>query len=245
MKKLSRVALILLIAMVFTACSASSKKYVIVSDTTYPPFEWTDEKGNFVGIDVDIMKAIAEDQGFDVEIKGVGFTAALGEVESGQADGVIAGMTITDERKLKYDFSEPYYEVSVTMAVTKDSSITDYEGLRGKNVALKTSTNGATFAESIKDKYGFTVSYFTDSPTMYQDVVSGNSVACFEDRPVMEYSVANGVNLKVTSANEIPSNYGFGVLKGENADLLKKFNAGLANIKANGKYQEIVDKYTK
>lgn len=128
----------------------------------------------------------------------VGFQAAVNALEAGQADAVIAGMSITDERKAKYDFSDEYYQSGVGMAVKKDSDIDSYEDLKGKTVAAKLGTEGCTFAESIADQYGFTVTQFEDSSTMYQDVISGNTVACFEDYPVMGYEISRGLELKAS-----------------------------------------------
>ncbi|MCI5712995.1 MAG: transporter substrate-binding domain-containing protein, partial [Lachnospiraceae bacterium] len=91
----------------------SGKKYVIATDTVFAPFEFTNAEGDFVGIDVDILDAIAKDQGFEYELQSLGFDAALVAVQSGQADGVIAGMSITDERKETFDFSEAYYDADV------------------------------------------------------------------------------------------------------------------------------------
>lgn len=226
--------------------SKAGKKFIIATDTTFAPFEFTNEKNEFVGIDVDIVAAVAKDQGFDYEMNSLGFDAALLAVESGQADGVIAGMSITDERKQKFDFSDAYYEADVTMAVAANSAIKSYEDLKGKKVAVKTATNGGSFAKSIKDQYGFEIVEFKDSPTMYQDVITGNTVACFEDYPVMAFNIQQGAKLVIPGdIKEAGSSYGFAVKKGENAELLKLFNAGLKNIKENGTYQEIVDKYTK
>lgn len=223
-----------------------AKKYVIATDTTFAPFEFTNEKNEFVGIDVDIVAAIAEDQGFDYELSSLGFDAALLAVESGQADGVIAGMSITEERKAKFDFSEAYYDADVTMAVVEGSDVASYEDLRGKKVAVKIATNGAEFAKSIAGEYGFDVVEFKDSPTMYQDVILGNTVACFEDYPVMAFNIQQGAKLVIPEGvNAAGSSYGFAVKKDQNTELLKMFNDGLKNIKENGKYQEIIDTYTK
>ncbi len=226
--------------------SASTNKYVIATDTAFPPFEFTDASGNFVGIDVEIVDAIAEDQGFEYEMQSLGFDAALAAVQSGQADGVIAGMSITEERKEKFDFSDAYYSADVTMAVAAGSDVKSYEDLNGKTVSVKTGTNGADYAKSIADEYGFSIVEFKDSPTMYQDVIAGNTVACFEDYPVMAYNIQQGAGLEIPEGmTAAGSDYGFAVKKGENAELLEAFQTGLANIMENGKYQEIVDKYTK
>ena len=226
--------------------SASDKTYIIATDTTFAPFEFTNDKNEFVGIDVDILAAIAKDQGFKYDLQSLGFDAAVAALESGQADGTIAGMSITEERQKKYDFSEAYYDSYVCMAVKKGSNIKGYEDLKGKKVAAKTGTQGADCAESLKDKYGFDITYFDDSATMYQDVKTGNTVACFEDQPVMAYGVSQGNGLEIVAEEKdnFSTPYGFAVLKGQNADLLKMFNEGLKNIKANGTYDEIVAKYT-
>ena len=229
-----------------TASSASGKKYVIATDTVFAPFEFTDESGAFVGIDVDLLDAIAKDQGFEYELQSLGFDAALVAVQSGQADGVIAGMSITDERKETFDFSDAYYDADVTMAVAAGSSIASYDDLNGKKVAVKTATNGSDYAKSIADQYGFDIVEFKDSPTMYQDVITGNTVACFEDYPVMAYNIKQGAGMEMPEGTTAAgSSYGFAVQKGQNAELLEMFNKGLADIKANGTYQEIADKYTK
>lgn len=226
--------------------SSGSKKYVIATDTAFPPFEFTNAEQKFVGIDVDILAAIAEDQGFDYELNSLGFDAALAAVQSGQADGMIAGMSITEERKEKFDFSEPYYDADVTIAVAPGSDIKTFADLKGKKVAVKTATNGSDYAKSIAEEYNLTLTEFKDSPTMYQDVITGNTVACFEDYPVMAYNVKQGAKLEIPEgATAAGSSYGFAVSKDKNTELLEKFDAGLKNIKENGKYQEIVDKYTK
>lgn len=229
------------------APAAESKgSYIIATDTVFAPFEFTDADNNFVGIDVDLLAAIAEDQGFEYELQSLGFDAALLAVESGQADGVIAGMSITEARKEKFDFSDSYYDAGVTMAVAKGSSVASFDDLKDQKVAVKTGTNGAEFAKSIAEQYGFEVVEFSDSPTMYQDVITGNTVACFEDYPVMAYNIQQGAGMEMPGdVNESTTPYGFAVKKGENAELLAMFQAGLANIRANGKYDEIVAKYTK
>ena len=210
---------------------------------TYPPFEFANKDNQYVGIDIDILKAIAKAENFKVEIKPVGFNAAVQSLQSGQLDGIMAGMAITDERKVKFDFSKPYYKTGFVMAVAKDSSIKSLEQLRGKRVALKTGTAAAEYALSLKDKYGFSTVTFDDSDNMYNDVVTGNSVACFEDDPVMQYAIKTGTKLKIVTKPARGGYYGFAVAKGKNQELLQKFNAGLAKIKQNGEYAKIKARY--
>ncbi len=249
MKKFAKIialaAVVVLMLSCFVGCNKGGDKYVIATDTTFAPFEFTDAQGNFVGIDVELLAAIAEDQGFEYELQPLGFNAAVTALETGQADGVIAGMSITEERKQKYTFSEPYYDSGVVMAIAADNNeIKSYEDLKGKTVAVKSGTEGQTFANSIKDKYGFTVSVLEGSGMMYEAVKSGTADACFEDYPVMGYGISQGNGLKMVTDMEQGSSYGFAVLTGSgNEDLAKMFNDGLKNIKENGKYDEIINKY--
>lgn len=226
--------------------AGSDKTWVIATDTVFKPFEYTDAKGDFVGIDVDIVAAIAEDQGFQYELKSLGWDSAIAACQAGQADGMIAGASITDERKASgWMFSDGYYTATQTMTVAANSDITGFDGLQGKTVAVKTGTQGAAYAESLKDQYGFNITYFEDSPTMYQAVLGGQCVACFEDTPIMQASIKDGgLALKVLedTANE-GGDYGFAIFNADNQELLDMFNAGLADIKANGKYDEILAKY--
>lgn len=221
----------------------TSKVYKIATDTTFAPFEFENDKGEMVGIDLDILKAIAADQGFEYELVVAGFSAAVTGLEAGEYDGVIAGMSITEERAAKYDFSAPYYDSGVGMAVAADSDIASYADLKGKIVAAKIGTEGCTFAESIAEEYGFTINQFEDSSSMYQDVLAGVSAACFEDYPVLGYEISRGTLLKLPLEMERGSSYGFAVLKGQNTELVEMFDTGLTNIKENGTYDEILNTY--
>ena len=240
------------LAFVLCAClcaaagCAAAESYVIATDTVFKPFEYTDASGNFVGIDVDILAAIAEDQGFEYTLNSLGWDAAIAACQAGQADGMIAGASITDERKANgWIFSDGYFDATQCMTVASGSDIASFDDLAGKTVAVKTGTQGAAYAESLKDQYGFTLTYFEDSPTMYQAVIGGQAVACFEDTPIMASTIKeNGLPLKVVEGSEnAGSPYGFAVFSSEKQELVDKFNAGLANIKANGKYDEIIAKY--
>ena len=245
---LAAMTFVMIASFIFPALNtkAEGKKYVIATDITFAPFEFQNTKGDFVGIDIDLLNAIAEDQGFEVEIKPLGFNAAVQALESKQVDGVIAGMSITDERKQKFDFSDPYFESGVVMAVAEgNEEIKSYEDLKGKKVAIKTGTEGASFADSIKDKYGFKTVTFDDSANMYDDVKTGNSTAVFDDYPVLAYGITQGNGLEIVTEKEKGGSYGFAVAKGENGELIKQFNAGLANLKDSGEYQTIMDTYLK
>ncbi|MDD2533306.1 MAG: transporter substrate-binding domain-containing protein [Eubacteriales bacterium] len=231
-----------------TSAAPAAKTWLIATDTVFKPFEYTNEKNEFVGIDVDILAAVAADQGFTYKLESLGWDAAIAAVQAGQADGMIAGATIKQERiDSGWIFSDGYFDATQTFVVGADSAIAKFEDLSGKNVAVKNATAGADFANSMKDKYGFTVTTFEDSPTMYQDVLLGNSVACVEDTPIMAASIKDGdLALKIPAGMESEgAPYGFAIMDKSKQELLDMFNAGLKNIKANGKYEEILNKYLK
>ena len=114
---------------------AAEKTYVIGTDVTYAPFEFADKNNQYVGIDIDLMQAIAKAEGFKVDIKPLGFNAAVQALEANQIDGVIAGMQITPERQQKFAMSDPYYKTAVAMAVGQNSEVKSLKDLRGKRVA--------------------------------------------------------------------------------------------------------------
>ena len=230
------------------AKSTSDKKWVIATDTVFVPFEYTDESGNFVGIDVDILDAIAKDQGFEYELNSLGWDGAVAAVQSGQADAIIAGASIKQERiDSGWICTDGYYNAPQTVAVAADSDIASFDDLKGATVAVKNGTAGADFAESLKDEYQLNIVKFDDSPTMYQDTLAGNSVACFEDTPVMAaYIKQHDLALKIPEGMESEgSPYGMAIMNEDNQELLDMFNAGLKNIKDNGTYDEILNKYLK
>ena len=230
------------------ACGSSddeAKTYVIYSDNAFAPFEFLDEETNeYIGLDMDILAAIAKDQGFEYTMSNEGFDASMGAVQSGQADAMIAGMTITDERAKTFDFSEGYFEDGQILVAPEGSDITSWDDLKGKKVAVKTSTMGAQYAEENKDTYGYELQYYDDSPTMYTAVINGANDACVEDFSVIGWAIKNdGVALQTIGDVINPGYYGFAVKKDCNPELIEMFNAGLANIKASGEYDEILAKY--
>ena len=249
MKKTSILLLSFLALLSLGACgkrSGDGNGYIIVTDTVFKPFEYTDSNGELVGIDVDILDAVAKDQGFEYELSSLGWDAAIAACQAGRADGMIAGASITDERKNSgWIFSDGYYTATQSMVVPKASDIQGFEDLKGKTVAVKKGTQGQDYAESLKGKYGFEISVFEDSLSMYNAVTAGQASACFEDTPIMASVIKDeGYELKILedTANE-GSDYGFVVFKEENRGLVDLFNAGLANIKKNGTYDEILNKY--
>ena len=218
-------------------------KYVIASDSSFAPFIFQDSSNQYTGIDIDLIKAIAEDQGFEIEITNPGFDAAINAVQSGQADGIIAGMSVTDARKETFDFSDSYYTANTILGVKESSTISSYEDLNGKTVGVKNGTASQTFLTENQSKYGYKIKTFSDAASMYDSLNTGSIDAVMDDEPVIKYSISQGQKLKTPIAGTPIVETAFAVKKGSNPELLEKFNKGLANLKANGEFQKILDKY--
>ena len=244
MKKL--VALIMCVAMLLCMGTAMAEDYAIATDTAFRPFEYTDENGELVGIDMEILAAIAADQGFTYTVEPLGWDGSIAACQAGQKDGMIAGASITDARRASgWIFSDGYFNATQSMAVAEGADIAGFEDLKGRSVAVKIGTMSKEYADSLAEQYGFTVVTFEDSPSVYMAVSGGQCAACFDDTPIMaDYIKNGGVALKLVdgTANE-GADYGFAVFSPDKQDLVDKFNAGLANIRSNGKYDEILAKY--
>lgn len=220
------------------------KVYKVGIDTTYPPFEFQ-EGDDYKGIDIDLITAIAENQGFEIEFEPMDFKGIIPAMQAGQLDIAIAGMSITDDRKEKVDFSDPYFEAGLSLVVADgNTEITSLDDLKGKIVAVKKGTTGAAFAEEHKDDYGYEIIQVDNSTSMFQEVANGTSDALIEDYPVISYAIAESdLEFQLVGDRLNGDHYGIAVLKGENDELLKKINDGLASLKESGKYDEILSTY--
>ncbi|ANU26550.1 transporter substrate-binding domain-containing protein [Planococcus versutus] len=258
MKKWSLLALLIALLLVIAACGSDeseedptnedggsdTKTYKVGIDTTYPPFEF-EVDGEYTGIDIDLIKAIAKSQDFEIEFSPMDFGGIIPALQADQLDIAIAGMSITDDRKKVVDFSDPYFEAGLSLVVAADNSeITSLEDLEGKTVAVKSGTTGAQFARDNEAEYGYTVAQFEDSPSMFQEVSNGNAAVLLEDYPVIAYAIAeSGLDLKTAGERLTGDEYGIAVLKGENDEVLKQINAGLQELRDSGEYDEILAKY--
>ena len=250
-KKLVKTVLAGSLAVGLAACGSSTSDgsdtvYKIGCDAKYAPFSM-EVDGTYVGIDVEILDAVAAAEGFKYELTPMDFSGIIPGLSAGTLDGAIAGISVTEERKNTVDFSDGYYDSALALIVKDDNTtIMSLEDLSGTSAAVKKGTRGATFAEDNADTYGFSITYYDDSPSMFLAVQNGNNDFLLEDYPVIAYQINEGIQtgLKIavdTVGEGVP--YAFAVKKGENQDLLDMFNAGLATIKDNGTYDDILAKY--
>lgn len=236
-----------LMAGFFTACSSDSKsatdKKVITfaAETTYPPFEFADGD-KYVGFDVDLTNAIAKEMGKEAKFVSMGFDALIPAVQSHQIDAIAAGMVITEERKQKIAFSDPYYQVNLTMVVKADNDeIKSENDIAGKRVAAQIGTTGAFLA---KEKPNTTVKEFDAIPSMLQDLENGAVDIVMLDEPIAKYYIQknNMKDLKIINVALQSHDLGIGVSK-DDPELQKQINAALKKLKENGEYDKLVQKW--
>lgn len=223
-----------------------AKTYIVGTEPTFAPFDTTDEEGNIIGFDMDLMNAIAKDQGFKVEFKSFGFDALIPAVNSKNCDIIAAGMNAEDEeRAKKVDFSKTYYDSGNVVLVKSDNEkITGVDSLtKDMTIAVQIGTTGADKANELKEQGKIKEVKVNDGVDVcLLQVKNGDVDALIVDKPVAERAVKANDGFKVVGETLNAESYGFAVAKG-NTELLEKINKGLENIKKDGTYDKIFKKW--
>lgn len=215
-------------------------KLVAGTDATYAPMEYI-EDGEIVGIDIDIVNAIAEELGIEVEFKNVGWEPLFPAVNNGEVDFAVSSITITDERKEEFDFTEPYYVANQLILVPEDSDISSFEDLKDKKVSVQINTTGH---HVVKDLLGETSPNIVATETMplaITEMLNGNADASVGDNSTVNEYIKNNPDVKVKTIEDDSFEkeyYGLMVKKG-NTEVLELLNEGIKKIKENGKLEEI------
>jgi len=235
----------------FTGCGAQKeqaketkeKVLRVGCNADFAPFEFQDVNGKeYVGFDMDLIRAIGKEMGYEVDIQNINFDGLIPAMEAGNIDVIISGMTITDERSKKVQFSKPYYQSGLTIAVKNDNkTINSFKDLEGKTIAVQIGTTGANEAKKIKDAK---VKEFNSSADTFMELKIGGVEAVVNDRPVNDYYLAQGgsKDAKVLSEILTAEDYGIAVNK-KNTDLAKQVDAALEKLKSNGEYDKIYQKW--
>lgn len=219
-----------------------NKVYIVGTEATFAPFESIDANGNIVGIDVDVLQAIADEVGIDVEWKNIGWDAVFSTINNKETDIGGSGITITEDRKKTFDFTEPYYESKLLIVVREDSNVTSLNDLKDKKIAVQLNATGHIAAQKLQGQTSKNILAFENQPFAIQEMLNGNADAAIGDNAVVyEYMKANpDKKLKVVEDDAFEKEYyGFMVRKG-NKELLDQLNDGLQKIKDNGKLKEII-----
>ncbi len=173
-----------------------------------------------------------------------GFDAAVNAVQSGSADALMAGTTITEARKQVFTFSDPYFDTKIIVATTKANKISSYEDLKGKTVGVKTVQLRTTFLEENKNKYGFSIKTFDTGDLMYNSLATGSVNAVMDDEAVIQYAIQQGQDLSLDIPGEPIGSFGFSVKKGSKYEyLVDDFNKALAEMKEDAYYETIMNKW--
>ena len=214
-------------------------KLTMATNAAFPPYEMTTDAGEFEGIDVDTAKAIAEKLGLELQIDDMDFDAALLSVQQGKADIVMAGVTVTDERKAVMDFSDSYATGIQSIIVPNDSDIASPDDLAGKTIGTQRGTTGYIYCS---DDFGDeNVVAYDDGLTAVQALNNGQvDAVVIDNAPAKEFVAANP-GLKVLDTSYAEEDYAIGMAKG--SALEDAVNKALEELKADGTLQAIVDKY--
>jgi polar amino acid transport system substrate-binding protein len=238
------VSILLLASFLLSACSAATAKtkITVVMDATWPPFEMVNEQSKELeGFDVELMKAIAAKQGFEISFQNVPFDSALTGMAQCQYDAAVSAITITDERKANMLFSKPYFAAGQIVTVSKkNTDITGVDTLAGKKIGAMLGTTGAIEAAKIQ---GAQYRAYDTIDLAFLDVISGQLDAVIADNPLaLGFIGQHPDDLKAVGKVFTSESYGIAVCKTK-PDLLKSINAGLDAIKKDGTFDKLVDKW--
>lgn len=214
-------------------------KLTMATNATFPPYEMTTDSGEIEGIDVDTAKAIAEKLGLELQVDDMEFDAALLSVQQGKADIVMAGVTVTDERKAVMDFSDSYATGIQSIIVPNDSDIAFPDDLAGKKIGTQRGTTGYIYCS---DDFGEdSVVAYDSGLTAVQALNNGQvDAVVIDNAPATQYVAANP-GLKVLDTSYAEEDYAIGMAKG--SALEDAINKALEELKEDGTLQSIVDKY--
>jgi len=250
-KVLSMTVAAAIMAVTFTACADSSSSSDSKSggsikfgtNAEFPPFEYVVSKGvigEFDGIDMAIAKQIGEDNNKEAKIENMEFDSLLVALDNGKIDAAIAGMTVTDERKEKVDFSEPYYNAKQVMIVKEDSNIAKASDMSDKKIVVIQGYTGETCVK----KLGFSYQSFKKGTEAIMELVNGKCDVVVIDSATADKYVKDNKGLKIVEDNKEFENeeYAIAVKKG-NKELLDQINKSIKKMKEDGKINELAAKY--
>lgn len=254
-KLLSTLALTLSVGLLAAGCGSggggaaggsggADKVYQVGTDAAYPPFEKM-EADKITGFDIEVIQAVADAAGIKIQVKNTGWDPLFDGIDKGTVDIGISAVTITDERKQKYDFSDPYFEANQLILLPEDSTVTKLGDLKGKKIGVQSATTGE---QVVKKAFGDTyegLKGFADTPSAVDDFFNGRLDAVVADNAVLQDYAKKITDKKFKLVKDDSfevEKYGIMVKKG-NTEMLNKVNQGLKTIQENGKLKEIHTKY--
>ncbi|MEW9674770.1 transporter substrate-binding domain-containing protein [Lentibacillus sp. L22] len=248
-KWIGMILMISLIVIGLAACGSKSSgegelkdEYTVATDTSFVPFEFK-EDGEYVGFDIDLINAIADEVGFKINLETTNFDGIIPGLQTGKFDIALAGIGITDERAKKIDYSDPYYESGLRIGVAADNDeIKEMDDLEGKTIATRLGSTSSAYIDETID--GATANQYEQLDQAYLAVENGSADAILYDAPNVQYYIntKGDGSLKVVGDLYEAENYGIAFAKGQD-DLVKAVNEALSTLKENGTYDEIYEKW--
>lgn len=229
----------LLIAPVTMA--AEKPTYVVGSGATYRPFEFENSQKQLQGFDIDLIKAIANAEDFNIKLVNTPWEGIFATLDSGDRDIIISGITITDNRKKVVDFSLPYFPAQQAIVVPKDSKIKTIDDLKPLRVGVVSASTADIVVSKVLGKNSTSIKRFDNTPLMLQELFEGGIDASVGDVGVAMFYIKNNPQKQfelVFDDNFEQQFFGIAVAKG-NTELVNKLNSGLKKIVADGTYAKI------
>lgn len=251
MKRFLHIAILLIFGLVFSTASATADETVrIGTEGAYPPFNYTDKDGNLKGFDIEIAEALCEAAGMECTFVTQSWDGMIPALLAKKYDAIIASMSITEERKERVDFTDKYYQTPARFVKHKDDDIEiSKEELKGKTVGVQRATVSANFINDNFDDVLKIRSYATQEEAN-MDMTSGRLDLLFADAVVLQDGFLETeagedyefVGPGYTDEEWFGEGIGIAVRKGDD-DLRKAFNKAIDQIREDGTYKEINDKY--
>ncbi|MFC5713613.1 transporter substrate-binding domain-containing protein [Thalassorhabdus alkalitolerans] len=221
------------------ASDGETETYSVATDNNYIPFEFL-EDGELVGFDIDLINAIADEAGFEIEIEQMEFSGIVAAIPSERFDMGIAGMTITEERQENIDFSQPYYDAGLVLAVKDGSDIQSIDDVDGLTVATRV---GSTSEDYLNENTEANIEAFPEIPEAYQAVLTERADAVLYDLPNVQYyaETETGGELQIVGDTLTGEQYGIAFPKG--SELVDEVDAAIDALKEDGTFGDIYEKW--
>ena len=223
----------------------AKETYVVGSGGTYRPFEYENSQKQLEGFDIDIIKAIAQAEDFNIKLINTPWEGIFATLSSGDRDIIISGITITDKRQQMVDFSAPYFPAEQAIVVGEESPITDLASLKQRNVGVVNSSTGDIVVSDVLGKNNTAIKRFDNTPLLLQELSEQGIDAAVGDVGVIKFYIKTNPSkkFKLIYDNKFDKQYfGIAVAKG-NTELQQKINSGLNKIVADGTYAKLYEKW--
>lgn len=236
-------SVILILAMALSACAKAAPTIKIATDATFNPFEYTDENGNLIGFDIDLMNEIAKKADVKFEWVNVPFDSVLAGLAQCQYDAAIAAISITDDRKADMLFTAPYLDAGLIVVVNKENTtVSSLADLTGLKVAAQLGTTGEIEAQKIE---GVDYKPYDSYELAFLELANNGVDAVIADNPVaMGYVAANPEKLMLVGDVFNSDQYGIAVCK-QNAALQSTLDKALKELIDSGFVAQLAEKYLK